>query len=110
VERAAADIQSRTAELHAELQRLVTAYLAVQQTLTLYDQGWREAAGEALRIAEFSYLNGEIALLELLDAQRSAISVGLEEADARATLAMTRMDIERLLGGALQGGTLDAAE
>jgi outer membrane protein TolC len=50
-------------------------------------------------IAEYSFVNGEASLLELLDAQRGLLAARMDEVEARARLASSTLEIERLLGG-----------
>jgi len=99
---ARARIDARRLDLEMELEEAVLAYRSAAQHLGLYEGGWRESAARAVEIAEFSYENGESSLLDLLDAQRSLLEVGLTEIEARARLTLARLDIERLLGLSLE--------
>jgi outer membrane protein TolC len=57
---------------------------------------------QSLDIATFSFENGEASLLDVLDAQRSFLSVSLAEAESWASLALSRAEIERLIAGPLE--------
>lgn len=93
-----AELDARRLDLGLELEEAVLAYGTAEEHLALYEGGWRDSAARAVEIAEFSYENGESSLLDLLDAQRSFLEVGLAEVEARARLTIARLRIERLLG------------
>lgn len=93
-----AELDLRRLDLGLELEEAVLAYRTAEEHLALYDGGWRDSAARAVEIAEFSYENGESSLLDLLDAQRSLLEVGLAEVETRARLTLARLHIERLLG------------
>jgi len=97
-----AEIDARRLDLGLELEEAVLAYRMAAEDLGLYDGGWRDSAARAVEIAEFSYENGESSLLDLLDAQRSLLKVGLNEIEARARLTVARLHLERLLGLSLE--------
>ncbi len=96
---ARAELRAVSLELRSALLRTVAEHAAAAETVALHDEGWRRATQESVAIAEFSFASGEISLLDLLDAQRAQLAVSLEEAEARARLALSRFEIERLLGG-----------
>ncbi|MCP4200944.1 MAG: TolC family protein [bacterium] len=98
LQEAGADLDVRRLDLGLELEKAVIAYRAAEEQLALYNGGWRDSAARAVEIAQFSYENGESSLLDLLDAQRSLLEVGLTEVEARARLTLARLHIERLLG------------
>jgi cobalt-zinc-cadmium efflux system outer membrane protein len=101
LQRARAELDARRLDLGLELEEAVIAYRMAEEHLALYEGGWRDSAGRAVEIAAFSYENGESSLLDLLDAQRSFLEVGLAEVEARARLTVARLRIERLLGFSL---------
>jgi cobalt-zinc-cadmium efflux system outer membrane protein len=92
-------------ELESELARAATEYRRALAAIELHVEGWTSAAEESLRIATFSFENGEAALLEVLDAQRSSLDVQLAEVNARTALRLARAEIERLIGGSIEGET-----
>jgi len=104
-----AELAARRLELGLELEDAVLAHRAAGEQLALYQAGWRQSAERAFEIAGFSYRNGESSLLELLDAQRSLLEVGLAEVETRARLTVARLRIERLLGQPLDEVTTDDA-
>jgi cobalt-zinc-cadmium efflux system outer membrane protein len=86
-------------DLETELSRAAADYRRARAAIELHAEGWTAAAEETLRIATFSFENGEAPLLDVLDAQRSNLDVQLAETDAWATLKLARAEIERLIGG-----------
>jgi cobalt-zinc-cadmium efflux system outer membrane protein len=98
LQQARAELDARRLDLELELEKAVLAYRMAEEHLALYEGGWRDTAVRAGEIAEFSYENGESSLLDLLDAQRSLLEVGLAEVETRARLTSARLRIEQLLG------------
>jgi outer membrane protein, heavy metal efflux system len=91
-------LSSLTLDLELELEQAIVDYRVAAEALALYEAGWRAAAFDAVEIAGFSFEHGESSLLELLDAQRSFLEVGLAEAETRARLTLARLRIEYLVG------------
>lgn len=103
--RAASEKNALALELEAELARAATEYRRARAAIDLHVEGWTAVAAESLRIATFSFENGEAALLDVLDAQRSRLDVQLAEVNARAALQLARAEIERLIGGSIETET-----
>jgi cobalt-zinc-cadmium efflux system outer membrane protein len=106
--RSRAELDAWALDLELELADAVADYRVASQTLSLFDAGWHAAARETLEIVGFSFEHGESSLLDLLDAQRSALEVGLVEAEARANLTRARLRIEHLLGEPLDEDSSNA--
>lgn len=100
--RATADARALTLELETSLERASAVYRGALEAIDLHREGWTASARQALDIATFSFENGEAALLEVLDAQRSYLVVNLAEAESWALLALARAEIERLIAGELE--------
>jgi len=98
---AAAEVRALAIELETSLQQSSVAYQRALGAIRLHQEGWTSAARQSLAIVTFSFENGEASLLEVLDAQRSYLAVGLAEAESWARLALARTDIERLTAGPL---------
>jgi cobalt-zinc-cadmium efflux system outer membrane protein len=98
---AAAEVRALALELETSLQQSSAAYRRALGAIRLHQEGWTSAAKRALDVVTFSFENGEASLLDVLDAQRSYLSVGLAEAEAWARLGLARADIERLTAGPL---------
>ncbi len=100
--RAAREKDALDVGLATELSRAATEYRRARAAIELHLEGWTAAAEESLRIATFSFENGEAALLDVLDAQRSSLDVQLAEVNARTALRLARAEIERLIGGSIE--------
>lgn len=98
---ASAEVRALAMELETSLEQASAAYRRALGAIRLHQAGWTSAARQSLDIVTFSFENGEASLLEVLDAQRSYLGVGLAEAEAWARLAFARADIERLTAGPL---------
>jgi len=107
---ASANMHALVLELETSLAQASAAYVRALAAVRLHQEGWTVAAGDALGIATFSFENGEASLLEVLDAQRSYLSVRLSEAESWARIALARADIERLIAGPLNPEDIDAAQ
>jgi len=105
--RATADVRALALELETSLELTSAAYRGALAAIGLHDEGWTAAARQSLDIATFSFENGEASLLDVLDAQRSFLSVNLAEAESWAELALTRAEIERLIAGPLESENTD---
>ena len=100
--RADADTRALQVELATELAYATTEYARSLAAVRLHREGWTSAARQSLEIATFSFENGEASLLDVLDAQRAYLEVGLAEVDSWAALNLARAEIERLTGGPLE--------
>jgi cobalt-zinc-cadmium efflux system outer membrane protein len=98
---ATADSRALTMRLETALQQASAVYRSALAAVRLHEEGWTAAARQSLNIATFSFENGEASILDVLDAQRSYLDVGLAEAESWAGLALARTDIERLIAGPL---------
>jgi cobalt-zinc-cadmium efflux system outer membrane protein len=98
---ASAEVRALALELEASLEQAGAAYRRALGAIRLHQEGWTSAARRSLDVVTFSFENGEASLLDVLDAQRSYLSVGLTEAESWAGLALARADIERLTAGPL---------
>jgi len=94
-------LQALALELATSLEQASVDYRRALGAIRLHEEGWTSAARQSLDIVTFSFENGEASLLEVLDAQRSYLTVGLAEAESWARLALARADIERLIAGPL---------
>jgi len=84
--------------IRAEITRASEA-LALRQTAVAQDQ---DAAGdELLRIAEVAYREGEVGILELLDAVRTASRARTRSIDIRLDARLAQIALERAVGDVL---------
>jgi cobalt-zinc-cadmium efflux system outer membrane protein len=100
--RLSAEADALLYDLEARLAQVAADYERARAAIELHRTGWTDAAAESLRIATFSYENGEASLLDVLDAQRANLEVRLAEADSWTTLRTARTEIEVLIGGPLE--------
>lgn len=68
-------------------------------------QARRDAATEALRIAQNRYRNGYASYLDQLDAQRTSYTAEQTLVQLQAALLTAHVDLYRALGGGWQAGT-----
>ena len=96
-------------ELETSLEQMSAAYRGARAQIGLHQEGWTAVARKSLDIATFSFENGEASLLDVLDAQRSYLSVRSAEAESWAALSLARADLELLLAGPLESENIDEA-
>jgi cobalt-zinc-cadmium efflux system outer membrane protein len=104
---APAEVRTLVLELETSLEQASVAYRRALGAIRLHQEGWSSAARHSLDIVTFSFENGEASLLDVLDSQRSYLSVGLAEAESWARLALARADLERLTAGPLASEDTD---
>jgi cobalt-zinc-cadmium efflux system outer membrane protein len=104
---ASARVRTLALELETSLEQASVAYGRALGAIRLHQEGWTSAARRSLDVVTFSFENGEASLLEVLDAQRSYLSVSLAEAESWSRLALARTDIERLTAGPLASEDTD---
>lgn len=95
--------QAELTQTRLDLTNLITQEyenyrLAIDQ-LNTFEEGLLKQADEALRIAQLSYEQGELDLLNLLDAQRVQRATLLEYYDAQFELQTALARLERATGG-----------
>ncbi|HEU4686121.1 MAG TPA: TolC family protein [Nitrospira sp.] len=73
----------------------------VAKLIEVFEKGLLKQAEEALRIAKFSFQQGETNLLEVLDAQRVQRELLFDYAQARMDLSLALTRLERAVGGLL---------
>ena len=73
--------------------------LAVRQTALSRDQ--QGAADELVQIAEVAYREGEVGILELLDAVRTASRARMRSIDLRLDARLAQIALERAVGDIL---------
>ena len=95
---ASADAERLRVDLLAEFESRFSAFeVAAGQVRTL-DQDILPAAAAGLKLARFSYEEGETSLLDLLDAQRTYREAQKELMESRLALTMAVTELQRLLG------------
>jgi cobalt-zinc-cadmium efflux system outer membrane protein len=65
-------------------------------------QGAGEEASRMIRIAETAYEGGELGVLELLDAYRSAYLFQIQALELSVAARLTSIELDQLTGGAVE--------
>lgn len=97
--RAQAELERTRLELTKLIIQEYQNYQIALDQLDVFDKGLIKQANEALRIARFSYEQGESDLLDLLDAQRVQRSTLSEYYEAQFELQAALARLERVTGG-----------
>ncbi|MGL6193289.1 MAG: TolC family protein [Thermoguttaceae bacterium] len=92
--------------ISSRFEKLYGDYLTARNRVTAYQDGILAEAKESLDLTLNGYKRGEQSSLELLNAQRTLISVQVEHLDNMCTLMETRV----LLSGSLLSGGLEKPE
>lgn len=82
-----------------DVRRAVETYRSLQARAELLGQSVAGEAGDLLEIARVAYAEGEMELIELLDAAEALMEAGVAEARLRADLWIGYYDVERAVGG-----------
>lgn len=89
-------------EMRATLFEVYQEMLHARTALTQLQQEVIPSAEETLALTDQGYRNGRYSLLELLDAQKSAIELRAQVVSYAATFHLHVVEIERLLGAPLE--------
>ena len=85
-------------------QEVVEAYERTSQaqaSLAVLRQQVRPTVDESIRLTERAYQNGDVSLLNVLEATRQRFDVVLREIDAQAAVQRSRAELERAIGRSL---------
>lgn len=83
--------------------RTRVAYLNLsQQTIRMFMDGLLKQAEESLKIAEFSYKEGEISLMEYLDSQRTRVEILKNYQEALFAFNLEKASLSKALGEEIQ--------
>ena len=99
VARAEAGVVETTVQLSRGIAEAYQNYLIALDQLNIFEEGLLKQAEEALRIAEFSYRQGESGLLDYLDAQRVYRTTFIEYYQSFFELESSLATLERVAGG-----------
>ncbi|MFZ5862400.1 MAG: TolC family protein [Nitrospirota bacterium] len=97
--KAQAELAQTRLDLTKEITQEYENYRLAMDQLATFEEGLLKQADEALRIAQLSYEQGELDLLNLLDAQRVQRATLLEYYDAQFELQTSLARLERVTGG-----------
>lgn len=97
--RAEAELERTRVELAKLITHEYQNYQIALDQLNIFNEGLLKQADEALRIAQFSYEQGESGLLDLLDAVRVQRTTLVEYDEAQFELQAALARLERMTGG-----------
>ena len=97
--RAEAELERTRVELAKLITQEYQNYQIALDQLNIFNEGLLKQADEALRIAQFSYEQGESGLLDLLDAVRVQRTTLVEYDEAQFELQAALARLERMTGG-----------
>jgi cobalt-zinc-cadmium efflux system outer membrane protein len=96
-----ADLLRARNNLLREVNQFFQDAQATAELIDVFEKGLLRQSQEALRIAQFSFQQGESSLLEVLDAQRVLRQILFDYAQARFELSVSLARLERAVGGLL---------
>ena len=98
--RAAEDRASLTRrQVENDVRRALERYRSLNRRADLLDRGPLEESGDLLDMAQVAYAEGEMELVELLDAAEAFLDARESDARFRADLWISYYDLERAVGG-----------
>lgn len=98
--RAAEDRASLTRrQVENDVRRALERYRSLNRRADLLDRGPLEEPGDLLDMAQVAYAEGEMELVELLDAAEAFLDARESDARLRADLWISYYDLERAVGG-----------
>jgi cobalt-zinc-cadmium efflux system outer membrane protein len=102
-EQAAARLASLARQIRTEVEGARAVFNVRRDALAAYEREFREAGPELTRITQTAYQEGEIGILELLDAYRINGASSLRRLDLEAGVKEAILDLERAVGEELDG-------
>jgi outer membrane protein, heavy metal efflux system len=97
-ERISARLQILTQRIRAAVEGIVRAFNVRVQARDRYRQELADSGPELIRIATVAYQEGEIGILQLLDAYRSQRQAQLRMLDIQAAVKEAQIELERVVG------------
>ena len=97
-ERISARLQILTQRIRAAVEGTVRAFNVRVQTRLRYRQELADSGPELIKIATVAYQEGEIGILQLLDAYRSQRQAQLRMLDIQAAVKEAQIELERVVG------------
>ena len=96
--RAEAEAEARKTRIEAEVRAAHTVLTTYQERAARYREGAAEIAGPLARIARVAYEEGELGILELLDAERQALDARLRLLELAADARRAAIELDRVSG------------
>ncbi len=97
-QRVAARLQLLERQIRASIDGMLHAFLIRSQARDRYRQELAGAGAELVKIATLAYQEGEIGILQLLDAYRSQRQGQLRMIDIQAAVKQAQIELERVVG------------
>jgi cobalt-zinc-cadmium efflux system outer membrane protein len=97
-----AELKALSMELRTEIKAKLNQLRLSEQTLELFQSGLLKEAEESLKIAEVSYKQGEISLIDYLDSQRTYYSILKDYQDSLYNWNVNRASLEKSIGEEMQ--------
>ena len=98
----AQELKALEMDLTTDIKSWVRQLLLSQQTLELFSSGLLTQAEVSLRIADVSYREGEISLIDYLDSQRTYYSIMKDHQEALFNWNMDKAALEKVVGEKIQ--------
>jgi cobalt-zinc-cadmium efflux system outer membrane protein len=89
-------------EVQNDVRRAHSAYASLRQQTQMIGQNLLPGSDDLLRIAQTSYTEGEMSLVELLDATEAYRDAQIRTIDLRADLWTRYFDVLRAMGRTIQ--------
>ena len=97
-----AELKALSMELRTEIKVRLNQLRLSEQTLKLFQSGLLKEAEESLKIAEVSYKQGEISLIDYLDSQRTYYSILKDYQGSLYDWNINRASLEKSIGEEIQ--------
>jgi len=93
-----AELKALSMELRTEIKTKLNQLRLSEQTLELFQSGLLREAEESLKIAEVSYKQGEISLIDYLDSQRTYYSILKDYQESLYDWNVNKASLEKSIG------------
>jgi len=92
------ELRALQIEISTEIKSRISQLRLSEQSLQIFHQGLLEQAEESLKIAEISYTQGEISLIDYLDSQRTYFHILNDYQDSLYQWNADKAALERAIG------------
>jgi len=96
------ELKALRMELKTDIKAKLNQLRLSEQTLELFQSGLLKEAEESLKIAEVSYKQGEISLIDYLDSQRTYYSILKDYQDSLSDWNINKASLEKSIGKEIQ--------
>ena len=92
------ELRALRMEIAAEVKAGINRLKLSDESIQIFDQGLLKQAEESLKIAEVSYTQGEISLIDYLDSQRTYFSILHDYQDSMYRWNADKAALEKAIG------------